>query len=75
MNTRRRFIVALAAAPAALAGCKVRTINEFPTSHADVRFANVMIGATGLDVREGDTVVWSAIPFEGFTDYVEFENN
>lgn len=75
MNTRRRFIVALAATPAVLAGCKVRTINEFPTSHADVRFANVMIGATGLDVREGDTVVWSAIPFEGSTDYVEFENN
>jgi len=74
MNTRRRLIVAVLAAPAALAGCKVRTINDFPVSNAHVRLANLMLGATGLDVREGDTVVWTAVPFEGTTDFVDFEN-
>ena len=74
MNTRRRFIAAVLAAPVALAGCKVRTINDFPVSHARVRFTNLMLGATGLDVREGDNVVWTAIPFEAVTDTVEFEN-
>ena len=74
MNTRRRLIAAVLAAPVALAGCKVRTINDFPVSHARVRFANLMLGATGLDVREGDVVVWAAVPFEGSTGFVEFEN-
>jgi hypothetical protein len=74
MNTRRRLIVAVLASPVALAGCKVRTINDFPVSKARVRFASLMLGATALDVREGDAVVWTAIPFEGVTDNVEFEN-
>jgi hypothetical protein len=74
MNTRRRLIVAVLSAPVALAGCKVRTINDFPVSHARVRLANLMLGATGLDVREGDTVIWTAVPYEGSTDFVEFEN-
>ncbi|MFI4924990.1 MAG: DUF4397 domain-containing protein [Vicinamibacteria bacterium] len=74
MNTRRRLIAAALASPVLLAGCKVRTINDFPVSHARVRFTNLMLGATGLDVRESDNVVWSAIPFETVTDAVEFEN-
>jgi len=74
MNTRRRLIVAVLASPVALAGCKVRTINDFPVAHADIRFSNLMLGATALDVREGSTIVWTAIPFEAITGSVEFEN-
>ncbi|CAG1009728.1 hypothetical protein BURK1_03701 [Burkholderiales bacterium] len=75
MNTRRRLLVAAAAAPIVLAGCKVRTINYFPVNPARVRFVNVVFDSVGLDALEGDTAIWSALPFEGSTDFVEFDNN
>jgi hypothetical protein len=74
MNTRRRLIAAALASPLVLTGCKVRTINYFPASTAHVRFVNLMLGSTAVDVVEGDTVVFGAIGFEGSTAYADFEN-
>jgi len=49
MNTRRRLIVAVLASPVALAGCKVRTINEFPDAWDIVCRANAPNLGLGLD--------------------------
>lgn len=74
MITRRRLLAAAASTPIVLAGCKVRTINYFPPSTAHVRFANLTLGSAGLDVKEGDTTIWSAVAFQQSTDYVDFNN-
>ena len=74
MNTRRRLIAAALASPVVLAACKVRTINEFPVTPADVRAVNLMLGSTGVDILDGDQVVFGALPFEAGTGYVEFDN-
>lgn len=74
MITRRRLLAAAVSTPIVLSGCKVRTINYFPPSVAKVRFANLTVGSTGLDVREGDSTIWSAVPFEDSRDFVEFNN-
>ena len=74
MNTRRRLLAAALAAPVVLASCKVRTINYFPGTPARVRAVNVMLDSTAVDIVEGDSVVFGAIPFEVGTDYIELEN-
>lgn len=74
MISRSRLLTAAASVPVVLAGCRVRTINYFPPSTANVRFANVTLGSAGMDVQEGDTTVWSAIPFQQSTEFAGFEN-
>lgn len=74
MITRRRLLLSAAAAPLALAGCKVRTINYFPPHPATVRMVNVLNSLVGLDGLQGGNVVWSDVAFQSYTDYVEFEN-
>lgn len=74
MNQRRRLIAAALASPLVLAGCKIDTINYFPASTAKVRFVNVMLGSTAVDLVDGDAALFTAIPFEGSTDFVELEN-
>jgi hypothetical protein len=74
MNRRRRLIAAALASPLVLAGCKVDTINYFPPSTAKVRFVNLMLGSTAVDLIEGDTTLFTAIPFEGSTDFIDLEN-
>ena len=70
MNLRRRLVVTALAAPALLAGCKVRTINYFPVVAARVRFANLMLDSGARDVFEGEAEVWSAIGFDGTTRFL-----
>lgn len=74
MISRRRLLAAALSSPVVLAGCKVRTINYFPSSKAYVRYANFTLDSTGMDVREGDATIWSGVAFEGSTDAVEFTN-
>ncbi len=74
MITRRRLLAAAASTPIVLAGCKVRTINYFPPSTAHVRFANLTIDSAGMDVKEGDTTIWSDVAFQESTGYVDFNN-
>lgn len=74
MISRRRLLAAAASAPIVFAGCRVRTINYFPPSDAHVRFANFTLDSAGMDVREGDSTIWSGVAFEGSTDFVDFTN-
>lgn len=74
MITRRRLLAAAASTPIVLAGCKIRTINYFPPSTAHVRFANLTLDSTGMDVKEGDTTIWTGVAFQQSTSYVDFNN-
>lgn len=74
MVTRRRLIVAAASAPVVLAGCKVRTINYFPPTPADVRFVNLTVDSPGIDVRVGGSTLWSGVAFEQVTPYAGLDN-
>jgi hypothetical protein len=59
--------------PLVLAGCKIDTINSFNTPPAQVRFANFLPDAKALDVRGGDTAIWTAVPPEVTTGYRDFD--
>lgn len=74
MISRRRLLAAAASTPVVLAGCKIRTINYFPPTNARVRFVNVVFHGGAYDFLDGDTLVFSAIGFEGSVDYADFEN-
>ena len=74
MITRRRLLLSAAAAPLALAGCNVRTINYFPPHPAKVRLVNLLNSLVGMDGLRSGALVWSDIAFQTSTDYVEFEN-
>lgn len=58
----------------AIAGCKVDTINNFPSKPVPVRFVNLMSDAPGLDVRKDGSLVWTDVPFPSATAYQDFEN-
>jgi hypothetical protein len=74
MSTRRLTLAALLALPLALAGCKINTINSFPTVSAHVRAVNVVTGTTAVDVLVEDAATWPGLAFEGSTDYVDLDN-
>lgn len=74
MSTRRLMLAALLALPFALAGCKINTINSFPTKSAHVRAVNVVTGSTALEMLVEDTPTWPAVAFEGSTDYIDLDN-
>ena len=74
MISRRRLLAAAASAPIVLAGCKVRTINYFPPTPADVRFVNLTVDSPGIDVRVGDATLFSGVVFEQVTPYAELDN-
>jgi hypothetical protein len=66
--------IAAAVVALAVAGCKVDTINNFPTKPVPVRFVNLMSDAPGLDVKKDGDVVWTNVPFPSATPYQTFEN-
>ncbi len=70
---RLRFVIALVLL-AALGSCKVNTINSFPSSSAQVRYASFMPDATAVDVKVQNVTSWTAVPFEGVTNYLTFDN-
>jgi hypothetical protein len=74
MHLPRSTWIAAAVVALAVAGCKVNTINNFPTKPVPVRFVNMMSDAPGLDVKKDGDVVWSAVPFPSATPYQDFEN-
>ncbi len=71
MVNRRRFIAAAAALP--LSACKIKTINYFPTTPANVRFANLLPNGGPLDVYVNGANVWPAVGFEATVPYDQFE--
>ncbi len=74
MSFPRLSFLAAAALVLAVAGCKVETINDFPSKPASVRTVNLVPDATSIDVKKDNTTVWSAIPLAVPTDYQMFDN-
>ncbi len=74
MSLARITSIAVAALALALAGCKVDTINNFPTKPAPVRFINFVPDAASLDVKKDGAVVFAAVPFATATNYQNFDN-
>jgi hypothetical protein len=66
--------IAAAVVALAVAGCKVDTINNFPTKPVPVRFVNLISDAPALDVRKEGDLVWTNVPFPSATAYQDFEN-
>lgn len=69
----RSFALFALLLPLVLAGCKIDTINSFHPVPAQVRYANFLPDAEATDVRNGDTTIWTAVPAEATTGYVDFE--
>lgn len=74
MSLARTLSIAAAALALALAGCKVNTINNFPSKPAPVRFINLVPDAATLDVKKNSDVVFADIPFRVATPYQDFDN-
>ncbi len=74
MSFPRSFALLAVALIATLAGCKINTINNFPTRPASVRFIGFIPDAPALNVDSGGSTVWSSVPFITPTDYVQFDN-
>src|SRR5437870_3288268 len=74
MRNRRQILAVLFALPLALAGCKIETINSFPTKAAHVRVVNALPNTAALNVSVDGGVAWPALPFEGMTAYNDFSN-
>ncbi len=74
MSFPRLPFLAAAALVLAVAGCKVETINDFPSKPASVRAINLVTDAATIDIKKDDTTVWSAIALAAPTDYQMFDN-
>jgi Domain of unknown function (DUF4397) len=74
MSTRRFALVALLALPFVLAGCKVNTINSFPTKPAHVRVVNVVEGSTTIDVTADGASTYPGVAFETSSAFVDLDN-
>ncbi len=74
MLNRRHILALLLALPLLVAGCKINTINSFPTNVAHVRIMNAMPNAGPINVTVDGNAVWSALAFEATTAYTDFNN-
>lgn len=74
MSVPRISFLAVAVLTLAIAGCKVNTINSFPSHPASVRFIGLVSDAATLDVKQDDNAVWTAIGFGAPTEYQQFDN-
>jgi hypothetical protein len=74
MSFPRLFWFAAAAIALAIAGCKINTINSFPTRPATVRYINFVPDSSTLTVQVGSTVAFADVPFGTPTDYQQFDN-
>ena len=70
MPARRSLLVTALLLPLLLlAGCRIETINYFPEKSAQVRFANYVPDAAGMDVLVDTAAFWSGIAPEAVTPY------
>ncbi|MGH9696349.1 MAG: DUF4397 domain-containing protein, partial [Bryobacteraceae bacterium] len=74
MSFPRTSLLAVAAFTLLVSGCKVNTINSFPSHPASVRFIGLISDAATLDVKKDSNAVWTGIPFGQPTDYQQFDN-
>ncbi len=72
---RRRLLAAAAVSATALAsGCKVNSINSFPSRPAKVRVLNLMPDVPGIDLAINGSPAFTDVLFEGITGYQEYDN-
>ncbi|MEP7063633.1 MAG: DUF4397 domain-containing protein [Betaproteobacteria bacterium] len=57
-----------------LGGCKVDTINSFPSKPASVRLLQLVPDAPSVDVKTDDATAWTGIGFGMPTAYQSFDN-
>lgn len=75
LHTRRRLLATAALGTVAIAsGCKINTINSFPSHPAKVRVLNLMPDAPAMDVWINGSVAFTNVAFESVTGYQEYEN-
>ncbi|MCC6869387.1 MAG: DUF4397 domain-containing protein [Burkholderiales bacterium] len=75
LRTRRRLLATAALGTAAIAsGCKINTINSFPSHPAKVRVMNLMPDAPAIDLAINGTAAFTNIAFENVSAYQEYEN-
>jgi hypothetical protein len=69
---RRSFLALLVVA--ALAGCKINSINYFPPHPATVRVLNLLPGAGPVDVQVAGNAAFGGVAFQALTGYQSFDN-
>lgn len=74
MSFPRLPFLAAAALVLAVAGCKVETINDFPSKPASVRTISLVPDAASIDVKKDGATVWSGVTLGVPTDYQMFDN-
>jgi len=74
MSKRRISLFALLVLPLLLWGCKVNTINSFPSNPAHVRSVNLLADVPVINVGVNDTTPWTGLTIGSFTPYEDFDN-
>jgi hypothetical protein len=69
----RRSFLAVCLVALAVAGCKINTINSFPSHPASVRVLNLMVG-TSIDVQIDGSPAFSNVTFQTATAYQSYDN-
>jgi Domain of unknown function (DUF4397) len=69
-----KFLAVVLALPLVLTGCKIKSINYFPPTPAQVRIVNVLQSTTPVNVTVNDVATWSNLGFEAMTGFQEFTN-
>lgn len=69
-----KYLAVLIALPLLLGGCKINSINYFPPTPAHIRVVNVLGTTAPIDVIANGVTVWSGLPFEAMTPYLDFQN-
>ena len=70
----RRSFFAVCLAALAIAGCKINTINSFPSHPAQVRVLNLIADSNGVDVRVDGSPAFSNVAFQTATGYQNYDN-
>jgi len=55
-------------------GCKINSINSFPSRPAQVRVINLLPGVASVDVTVGSNKLWTGVAFQTSTDYQSLDN-
>jgi len=75
MSLRRRLLALVPLAILLVAGgCKIRTINYFPSHPASVRVINLLPEAPAIDVQIGGTTAFTGVAFQSLTGYQSYDN-
>jgi hypothetical protein len=73
--SRRTFLFVIPLAIAlAVAGCKIKTINDFPPHPAQVRVMNLMTDAPSIDVTINGSPAFANVAFQSVTGYQNYDN-